>query len=91
MGDLLNKEVLKGTAVGEEIEPILKDSLYAADQIVVDLLCSYIKKVPRGVPVFVEGFPKTVFQYKMFFEKGLMPNCIVRLDDTAEKKLECVR
>lgn len=91
VGDLLKKEVLKGTPIGEEIEPVLKDCLYVSDQIVVDLLANYIQKVPRGTPIFVEGFPKTVFQYKMFFEKGLMPNCIIRLDDTSEKKLDLIR
>ena len=91
MGDLLRKEVLKGTALGDEIEPLLREGIYVPDQTVVDVLWSHLSKLPSKTNVFVEGYPKTLFQYKLLLEKGVLPNSVIRLDDSLEKKIKAAR
>lgn len=86
MGDLLRKEVVKGTPLGEEIEPLVNDSVYVSDQLVVQVLTSHLKKVPPESNVFIEGYPKTLFQYKLLLEYGVLPSAIIRLDDSLQNK-----
>ena len=91
MGDLLRKEIVKGTEVGDEIEPLVTEGVYVQDQLVVDVLCNHLERVAPSSVVFVEGFPKTLVQYKMLLERGILPDGIIRLEDFLEKKKEKAR
>jgi adenylate kinase len=86
MGDLLRKEIVKGTSIGDEIEALVAEGVYVQDQIVVDVLCKHLDQVAPSSVVFVEGFPKTLMQYKLLLEKGILPDGIIRLEDYMENK-----
>lgn len=86
MGDLLRKEIVKGTSIGDEIEPLVSEGVYVQDALVVDVLCRHLGRVSPSSVVFVEGFPKTLVQYKMLLERGVLPDGIIRLEDYTENK-----
>lgn len=86
MGDLLRKEIVKGTSIGEEIEALVAEGVYVQDQLVVDVLCKHLDQVPPSTVVFVEGFPKTLVQYKLLLERGILPDGIIRLEDYMDNK-----
>ena len=88
MGDLLRKEIVKGTEIGEEIEPLVSEGVYVQDQLVVDVLHKHLMQIPVSSVIFVEGFPKTLVQYKLLLEKGILPDGLIRLDDFLIKKKE---
>jgi adenylate kinase family enzyme len=88
MGDLLRKEIVKGTAIGEEIEQLVNEGVYVQDKLVVDVLHKHLTQISPSSVVFVEGFPKTLVQYKMLLEKGILPDGLIRLEDYQINKKE---
>jgi adenylate kinase len=90
-GDLLRKEVVKGTEIGESIEEILDKGLYVSDEIVSQIIIQNLSKIDSSSAVFIEGFPKTMFQYKLLLESGILPSNIIRLDDSSENKTRLVK
>ena len=88
MGDLLRKEIVKGTSIGDEIEQLVNEGVYVQDKLVVDVLYKHLNKISSSSVVFVEGFPKTSVQYKMLLEKGVLPDGFIRLEDYHGQKEE---
>lgn len=91
MGDLLRKEIVKGTTIGEEIESLVSEGVYVQDELVIEVLFKHLSQVPVSSVIFVEGFPKTLVQYKLLLEKGILPDGLIRLDDyLIEKKKKAI-
>jgi adenylate kinase len=88
MGDLLRKEIVKGTPIGDEIEPLVNEGVYVQDKLVVDVLYKHLSQITPSSVVFVEGFPKTLVQYKLLLEKGILPDGLIRLEDYQIQKQE---
>lgn len=86
MGDLLRKEIVKATPIGDEIEQLVNEGIYVQDQLVVDVLCKHLDQISPSSVVFVEGFPKTLVQYKLLLEKGILPDGLIRLEDFYQNK-----
>mmetsp|Transcript_35952 Transcript_35952/g.115178 ORF Transcript_35952/g.115178 Transcript_35952/m.115178 type:complete len:231 (+) Transcript_35952:253-945(+) len=59
-GDLLRAEVAKGSALGREVEGLLKAGALVPDEIVLDL----VKQEATKERLLLDGFPRTVSQAK---------------------------
>ena len=64
VGDLLKKEVVKKNELGAQISQYLAEGLYVPDASVVEVLRKCLQGLNDADSVFIEGFPKTVFQAK---------------------------
>jgi len=61
-GDLLRAEVKKGTALGKEIDALIKNGKYASDELAIQLIRNNFK--PEKAQIF-DGFPRTLVQAQM--------------------------
>ena len=77
VGDLLNKEAVKRTEIGQEIDYYIKNGLYVPDGIVTDILAKSLQTQKDNAQCFVEGFPKTIYQAKYLVSKGIVPDAII--------------
>ena len=64
-GHLLRQEVERGTALGLEIAPILKNGDFVSDELVFRLLKAEIKARQNRRGVILDGFPRTEKQARM--------------------------
>ena len=91
VGDLLKKEVVKKTELGSQIEQFIDEFLYVPDSVVVEILKKYIQGLDSSNHIFIEGFPKTVFQAKYLISEGIIPDAIIFLNYPAETCLANLR
>ncbi len=84
VGDLLKKEVVKKTELGSQIEQFISEFLYVPDSVVVEILAKYMQSIETNNHIFIEGFPKTLFQAKYMISKGMVPDAIIFLNYPAE-------
>ena len=77
IGDLLVKEAVKRTSVGQEIDYYIKNNLYVPDHITTDVLAKYLHTLEDNSQCFIEGFPKTVYQAKYLVSQGVIPDAMV--------------
>ena len=61
VGDLLKKEMVKKTVIGQEIEDYIKNFLYVPDSIVSKVLIKYINGFKDDKNLIIEGYPKTIY------------------------------
>lgn len=80
IGDLLKKEVIKKTDLGQKIEEYLKNYLYVPDSIVVEVLIKYMKTLKDNDNIIIEGFPKTIYQAKYLVNKNIIPDSLIFLN-----------
>lgn len=59
-GDLIRKEIAAGTALGKQIEGVVKQGSLVSDDIIIQLLMNVVKDAKGGI-VF-DGFPRTLAQ-----------------------------
>lgn len=85
IGDLLKKEIVKKTDYGRQIEEFTSQKIYVPDTIVIELLQKYLSGVPSDKHIFIEGFPKTIFQAKYLIGAGCIPDGIIFLKIKPEK------
>ena len=85
IGDLLKKEVVKKTDLGRQIEEFIIQKIYVPDSFVIELLQKYISGIESDKHVFVEGFPKTIFQTKYLIGSGIIPDSIIFLKYSDQK------
>lgn len=87
LGDLLTKEAVKRTSVGQDIDYYLKNNLYVPDHVTVEVLAKHLNAIEDNTQCFIEGFPKTVYQAKYLVHKGIIPDAIVFInsDEEADK------
>lgn len=88
IGDLLKKEVIKKTDLGQKIEEYLKNYLYVPDSIVVEVLIKYMKNLKKNDNIIIEGFPKTIYQAKYLVNKNIIPDSLVYLNYKEETNEE---
>jgi len=67
-GDLLRKEIEKGTPLGKIIAPILAKGEIVKDEIVAEIIYNALKTKTSEV-VLLNGYPRTVNQAKILEEK----------------------
>lgn len=84
LGDLLTKEVVKRTSVGQDIEYYLKNHLYVPDHITVEVLTKHLNALEDNSQCFVEGFPKTIYQAKYLVNQGILPDAIIFINSNEE-------
>lgn len=77
MGDLLLKEVVKKSSIGQEIEEYIRNFQYVPDSIVVQVLLNYINGLKSDKDIIVEGFPKTIYQAKFLVSHNIIPDSLV--------------
>lgn len=80
VGDLLKKEVVKSTDLGQQVEYYLSQKLYAPDEVVVKVLEKYLKQSDPQNTLFIEGFPKTVYQAKYLLANNLFSGAFIKVD-----------
>lgn len=73
----MNKEAVKRTEIGQEIDYYIKNGLYVPDGIVTDLLAKSLQTQKNNAQCFIEGFPKTIYQAKYLVSKGIVPDAII--------------
>ncbi len=61
-GDILRKEVGKGTRLGKEVEEYMKRGELVPDEMVLEIIGAELKRVGQGF--ILDGFPRTVAQAK---------------------------
>ena len=80
VGDLLKKEVVKSTDLGQQVEYYLSQKLYAPDEVVVKVLEKYLNQSDPRNTLFIEGFPKTVYQAKYLLANNLFSGAFIKVD-----------
>lgn len=73
----MNKEAVKRTEIGQEIDYYIKNGLYVPDGIVTDMLAKSLQTQKNNAQCFIEGFPKTIYQAKYLVSKGIVPDAII--------------
>jgi len=91
VGDLLKKEVVKKTELGSQIEQFISEFLYVPDSVVVEILAKYMQSLETTNHIFIEGFPKTMFQAKFMISQGLVPDAIIFLNYPVDACLPSLR
>ena len=65
IGDLLNKEISKKSALGKEVVAARKNYSYISDDIVIDLVRTQIEVLEKEQKSWIiEGFPRTRVRFK---------------------------
>ncbi len=82
---------MKKTELGSQIEQFISEYLYVPDSVVVEILKKYIQGLDSSNHIFIEGFPKTVFQAKYLISEGIIPDAIIFLNYPEEASLSNLR
>lgn len=85
VGDLLKKEIVKKTELGRQIEEFVTQSVYVPDSVVIELLDKYLAGLDSDKHIFIEGYPKTLFQAKYLLSCGIVPDAIIFLKFPEDK------
>jgi len=85
IGDLLTKEEVKRTSLGQEIDYYIKNNLYVPDNITAEVLTKYLNSLEDNTRCFVEGFPKTVYQAKYLVNQGIIPDAMIFINSDENK------
>lgn len=88
VGDLLKKEVVKKTELGRQIEEFVAQRIYVPDSVVIELLQKYLASVGTDKHIFIEGFPKTLFQAKYLLGCGIVPDAVIFLKAPEDKIIQ---
>ena len=87
IGDLLKKEVMKKTELGAKIEEYLQEKIYVPDIMVVEILKKYLKTLDPQKHVFIEGFPKTIYQAKYMINEKLIPDSLIFINNSNKNSI----
>ena len=71
--------MVKKTDLGRQIEEFIVQKIYVPDSFVIEVLQKYIAGIDSDKHMFVEGFPKTIFQAKYLIGSGIVPDGIIFL------------
>lgn len=77
-GDMLRSEVAAGTALGREVEPIMRAGALVPDDLMVRVIESRLRQAERYAGVLLDGFPRTLAQAKAF--DGMLERTRRRVD-----------
>src|SRR5579864_4608105 len=82
-GDILRKEVAKGTPLGKEVGRIMAAGDLVPDDLIVDIVRLILPEAEQGVGVLLDGFPRTVAQARaldaMLAGEGHAVNFVIAL------------
>jgi adenylate kinase len=65
-GDMLRAEVAAGTALGREVEPIMRAGELVPDALMVRVIESRLRQADGRAGVLLDGFPRTLLQAQEF-------------------------
>lgn len=91
VGDLLKKEIVKKTELGRQIDEFVQQNIFVPDSVVIELLQKYLAGIDSDKHVFIEGFPKTLFQAKYLLGCGIVPDATIFLKVPQEKVRQATR
>ena len=95
-GDLCRQEIEKGTEIGEKIDFLIKSGRLVPDGLITQMVYDWFRAQPDdGMPVILDGYPRTVKQAELFnnlLSEGTLPFrvLVVELlldDETIVKRL----
>ena len=65
-GDVLRREIQERTQFGIEAQKLIDDGNYVPDEMAIELIHKEIKKNTNSDGFIFDGFPRTVYQAKLF-------------------------
>ena len=81
VGDLLNKEVSKKSALGEQIQQQMKQFRYVDDSLVNQVMLQAIHHLQEeNKNVILEGYPKTRLQALHLQREGIIPDSLILIN-----------
>lgn len=82
----MKKEIIKKTELGRQIEEFTSQQIYVPDSVIIELLQRYMNSIEGDQHLFIEGYPKTIFQAKHLIGSGIVPDAIIFLKTTEEQE-----
>jgi adenylate kinase len=79
MGDIFRAQVKEHSELGKKVQSYVEKGALVPDEIVVEVLRQHLAKVPHGLGVILDGFPRTLEQAKIL-ETILQLDVILLLD-----------
>ncbi|TMC37085.1 MAG: adenylate kinase [Chloroflexi bacterium] len=83
-GDILRKEVARGTPLGQEVGRIMSAGDLVPDDLIVDVVRTRLPEAEKGAGALLDGFPRTVAQARaldsMLRDEGHNVDFIIALD-----------
>jgi len=83
VGDLLRREVDKGTQIGEEVRSTIASGELVPDSLVTDLLKIHLQNLDTRDStsgVLLDGYPRTVAQTEALQELGFVPSVVLLME-----------
>lgn len=80
VGDLLRKETVKTTPLGQQLQPFVAQGLYAPDEPVIAVVERALATAAEAPLLLIEGFPKTAAQARFLLRKGVAGDRFVQLN-----------
>ena len=91
-GDLFRENVKNGTALGKQVESILKEGKLVPDEITIKMIAERLDKPDCKNGFILDGFPRNVAQAealeKMLDSKGIKLDGVVQMQVDDEKLVE---
>jgi len=80
-GEILRREIAKGTVIGKKATPYIKKGVLVPDELLADLVLNRLKRSKKGI--ILDGFPRSRGQMKMldqFLQEHDSKNIVLAID-----------
>jgi len=68
MGDIFRAQVKENSELGKRVKSYVEKGALVPDEIVIEVLKQHLARIPQGVGVILDGFPRTLEQAKTLEE-----------------------
>lgn len=79
-GDMLRAAVKAGTALGRQVEEVMKSGALVTDEIIIALVKERIQEPDCARGFLFDGFPRTIPQAEAMVEAGIDIDCVINIE-----------